>query len=223
MKTMQASTTPSPGPKAKTKKPKPLQRNALERIWEAAIAEFSAHGLKGSSTSSIAKRAGLTQPQLYYYIASKEELYEDLLRTVLEEWAVLFVFDESLHDPAAVLSRYIRKKLEYAFEKPELSRIYTREMLSGSDLLDKHWPKASQSAGTKVKLMEGWMDQGLIRRMDARLLLMNIWAVTQHYADADIQVRAMFKGLGGPSYDQEHIINEVTRLFLGACGLIATP
>lgn len=222
MKTIQASTAPSTGPKAKTKQPKPTQRNALERIWEAAIAEFSAHGLKGTSTGSIAKRAGLTQPQLYYYIASKEDLYEDLLRTVLEEWAVLFVFDESLRDPAAVLSHYIRKKLEYAFDKPELSRIYTRELLSGSDLLDKYWPKASQSASTKVKLLEGWMDQGLIRRMDARLLLMNIWAVTQHYADADIQVRAMFEGLGGPGYDQEHIINEITSLFLGACGLIAT-
>lgn len=223
MKTAQASTIPSPGPETKARKPKMPQRSALERIREAAIAEFSAHGLKGSSTGSIAKRAGLTQPQLYYYIASKEDLYEDLLRTVLEEWAELFVFDESLRDPAAVLSRYIRKKLEYAFEKPELSRIFTREMLSGSDLLDKYWPQAAQSASTKVKLMERWMDEGLMRRMDARLLLMNIWSVTQHYADADIQVRAMFKGLGGPGYDQEHIINEVTNLFLNACGLIGKP
>ena len=41
----------------------------LGAIREAAIAEFSRHGFKGASTKAIAERAGLTKPQLHYYIS----------------------------------------------------------------------------------------------------------------------------------------------------------
>jgi len=53
-------------------------RQSRERIMDAiraaAIAEFSRNGLKGTSTQAIAERAGLTKPQLHYYIKGKEEL-----------------------------------------------------------------------------------------------------------------------------------------------------
>jgi TetR/AcrR family transcriptional regulator len=45
------------------------------RILEAALSEFSAHGLAGGRTDQIASAAGVNKALLYYYFESKEKLY----------------------------------------------------------------------------------------------------------------------------------------------------
>ena len=35
------------------------------------------------------------------------------------------------------------------------------------------------------------MDEGRLNRLPARHLIFSVWALTQHYADFDVQVRAM--------------------------------
>lgn len=44
-------------------------------IHEAAIAEFSTHGIKGASMARIASGAGVSRPALYQYFASKDEIF----------------------------------------------------------------------------------------------------------------------------------------------------
>lgn len=194
---------------------------ALARIREAAITEFALHGLKGASTQDIAERAGMTKAQLHYYILGKEELYEELLQSVLDAWAGLAPFDEQAGDPRTVLSHYIRAKLAFSFAHPELSRIFTREVLSGGPYLQKYWQRASASAHRKVAIIERWIAQGLMPPLDARMLLMHIWTLTQHYADYGPQIALMFGGVGSPSMPHEHIVQEVTRFILRGCGLDA--
>jgi len=48
---------------------------ARTRILEAALKEFSAHGLAGARTEAIAATAGVNKALLYYYFAGKETLY----------------------------------------------------------------------------------------------------------------------------------------------------
>ena len=43
----------------------------------------------------------------------------------------------------------------------------------------------------KAKVIEGWMDTGRLNRTDPYHLIFSIWATTQHYADFDVQVRAV--------------------------------
>ena len=45
------------------------------RILDAALREFSAHGLAGARTETIAAAAGVNKALLYYYFDSKEKLY----------------------------------------------------------------------------------------------------------------------------------------------------
>jgi len=45
------------------------------RILEAALREFSSHGLAGARTDQIAAAAGVNKALLYYYFESKENLY----------------------------------------------------------------------------------------------------------------------------------------------------
>ena len=45
------------------------------RILDAALGEFSTHGLAGARTDRIANSAGVNKALLYYYFESKENLY----------------------------------------------------------------------------------------------------------------------------------------------------
>jgi TetR/AcrR family transcriptional regulator len=57
--------------------PVPTERSTETRgrILDAALREFSVHGLAGARTESIAAAAGVNKALLYYYFDSKEELY----------------------------------------------------------------------------------------------------------------------------------------------------
>ena len=50
----------------------------------------------------------------------------------------------------------------------------------------------------KAKILLTWMEQGRLARTDPYHLIFSIWATTQHYADFDVQVRAVLgKGRNG--------------------------
>src|ERR1700741_651625 len=61
-----------------TQSTQPVSDRAAEtraRILDAALREFSAHGLAGARTEQIASIAGVNKALLYYYFDSKENLY----------------------------------------------------------------------------------------------------------------------------------------------------
>ncbi len=46
-----------------------------DEIIDAAFAEFAAHGLHGTSTDAIARRAGVSQPYLFRLFGTKKDLF----------------------------------------------------------------------------------------------------------------------------------------------------
>jgi TetR/AcrR family transcriptional regulator len=211
-------TKPPTKPKAKTASVRQGREPIMAAIRAAGIAEFSAKGLNGTSTQAIAERAGLTKPQLHYYIAGKEQLYEELLMSVVSDWRG--IFDAGSTDPGKVLADYIRSKVYLAFDKPEVSRIFTREVLDGGRNLERFWPDSRKRTREKVAAINGWIARGLMQPVDAHMLLMGIWAMTQFYADSALQVRQLLKP-GQPNWtpDRDKVAREVTALVLRGCGI----
>ena len=202
--------------------PRPRARQNRERVMAAiraaAIAEFSENGLAGSSTQAIAERAGLTKPQLHYYIEGKEQLYEELLMSVVADWKG--IFDASSGDPARVLGDYIRSKIDLAFDKPEISRLFTREVLDGGHNLEKFWPDSRKNTREKVAVINGWIAKGWMQPVDAHTLLFSIWAMTQFYADSALQVQQLKKpNQPGWTPEREKLVEELTAFVLRGCGI----
>ena len=63
----------------------------------------------------------------------------------------------------------------------------------------------------KSGALRGWMDQGRIARMDPVHLLFSIWALTQHYADFDVQVRAVLGTNHDPFDDAGSFLDHLFR------------
>src|SRR5579859_693176 len=50
-----------------------------EMVLEAAVAEFALHGLAGTSTEDVARRAGISQPYLFRLYPTKKALFLALI------------------------------------------------------------------------------------------------------------------------------------------------
>ena len=61
-----------------------------EAVLEAALVEFSQHGLNGASADEIARRAGISQPYLFRLFGTKKELYVASVERCLSETLAVF-------------------------------------------------------------------------------------------------------------------------------------
>jgi AcrR family transcriptional regulator len=61
-----------------------------EDILLVAMEEFSEHGLDGTSTDTIARKAGISQPYLFRLFGTKKELYLETVRRCMRETLELF-------------------------------------------------------------------------------------------------------------------------------------
>jgi AcrR family transcriptional regulator len=61
-----------------------------EEILLVAMEEFGEHGLHGTSTDTVARKAGVSQPYLFRLFGTKKELYLESVRRCLRETLQLF-------------------------------------------------------------------------------------------------------------------------------------
>jgi TetR/AcrR family transcriptional regulator len=177
-----------------------IQTEKRELILEAALEVFSTHGFRGSTIDQIAEAAGMSKPNLLYYFRRKEDIHEALIQRLLETWlAPLRELDE-VGDPIAELRGYIRRKLEMARDYPRESRLFANEILQGAPrIMPLLEGELKTLVDEKAAIITGWMRAGRIAKTDPRHLIFSIWATTQHYADFDVQVRAVLgPDRGGP-------------------------
>ncbi len=175
-------------PRPKTR----IQQRNSETILEAALDVFSAHGFRGATLDQIAEVAGLSKPNLLYYFPSKEAIHQTLLTRLLDTWLDPLREMDASGEPVAEIMAYVRRKLELSRDYPRESRLFANEILQGAPRMRAAIEgELTDLVAEKASVLRHWMDQGRIARLDPVHLVFSIWALTQHYADFDVQVRAV--------------------------------
>jgi TetR/AcrR family transcriptional regulator len=169
-----------------------IQQKNSETILEAALEVFSTYGFRGATLDQIAEVAGLSKPNLLYYFPSKEAMHQALLTRLLDTWLdPLRDIDEG-GDPVAEILSYVRRKIELSRDFPRESRLFANEILQGAPRMREAIEiDLKRLVDEKASVLIRWMDQGRIARLPPHHLIFSIWALTQHYADFDTQVRAV--------------------------------
>ncbi|WP_170608270.1 TetR family transcriptional regulator C-terminal domain-containing protein [Ruegeria arenilitoris] len=198
----------------KDRAPTRIQKKNRAAILEAALNVFSAHGFRGSTVDQIASEAGLSKPNLLYYFPSKEAIHTALLSGLLETWlAPLNDLDEE-GDPLQEILSYIHRKLQMSRELPRESRLFANELVQGAPRIHNALSNDLKVlVDKKSAVLSKWMDQGKIARVHTHHLIFSIWALTQHYADFDVQVRAIL-GEEDPFEGAEKFIDTLYRKLL---------
>lgn len=169
-----------------------IQQKNRELILNGALEAFSANGLRGATIDQIARAAGLSKPNVLYYFGSKDEIHKALLTTLLEMWLAPMRQIDPDGEPLAEVLRYVQAKLSMSQDYPRESRLFAHEILQGAPhLTEILGGDLRQIVDRTVAVLEGWMDQGLLARVEPRHLIFSIWSMTQHYADFETQVRAV--------------------------------
>ena len=169
-----------------------IQRQKRDLILEAALDMFSTHGFRGATIDQIAEAAGMSKPNLLYYFRSKEDIHVTLMQRLLDTWLAPLRELDDVGDPMSELSSYIRRKLEMARDYPRESRLFANEILQGAPrIMPMLEGELKSLVDQKAAVIKGWMRAGKIVHTDAHHLIFSIWATTQHYADFDVQVRAV--------------------------------
>ena len=175
-----------------------IQQKNSDKILDAALDVFSSKGFRGATLDQIAEVAGLSKPNLLYYFPSKEAIHSALLGNLLNTWLDPLRAMDSNGDPMAEILAYVRRKLEISRDYPRESRLFANEILQGApQMRDTIEGDLTALVTEKTAVLQAWMDQGKIAAMPPVHLIFSIWALTQHYADFDVQVRAVL----GPGHD----------------------
>ena len=192
-----------------------IQMENEERILDAALEEFSAHGFRGATIDRIAEHAGMSKPNLLYYFRRKQDMYEALIARLLETWLEPLKELDASGDPLPELQSYIRRKLEMARDFPRESRLFANEILQGAPRIKRLLESELKPlVDEKVEVLRGWMKDGQINPVDARHLIFSIWSTTQHYADFDTQVQVILGPDRGSEGRFEDAVRYLETLFL---------
>lgn len=102
-----------------------------ERMLEIALREFSAHGFRGVSLTSIAKEAGATPAMIHYYFGNKQGLYEAVLQHALGPiLASLQAATEQPPEDEDLLPRFVHDYMRLLAENPQVPSLIVRDVLS---------------------------------------------------------------------------------------------
>jgi len=102
-----------------------------EKIIDAARKLFSEKGFDGVSMEDIAQASGVRKSLIYYYFPSKEILFEEIWINVIDELEK-DVFSEVDNESSIskAIKRLIKKYVEFAMNKEEISKLIARERLN---------------------------------------------------------------------------------------------
>lgn len=188
---------------ASTKGPTRIQREKTEAILEAALEVFATYGFRGATLDQIAAQAGISKPNILYYFDGKEAIHAELLARLLETWLEPLEQMSDKGDPVEEICAYVARKLAMSRDYPRESRLFANEILQGAPrILDELAGPLRALTDEKAALIQGWIDAGLIKAIDPHHLIFSIWSTTQHYADFDVQVRAVLAGKADKRFDQ---------------------
>jgi TetR/AcrR family transcriptional regulator len=172
--------------------PTRIQARNRQAILNAALEVFSAHGFRGATLDQIAEVAGLSKPNLLYYFASKEAIHVELLSHLLDTWLDPLRELNPKGEPLAELLAYARRKLDLSKDFPRESRLFANEILQGAPrMMEVLEGDLKRLVDEKAAVIGRWQAEGRIAPVPPHHLIFSIWALTQHYADFEVQVRAV--------------------------------
>lgn len=189
-------------------------------ILEAAEQQFSANGYRGTTMQSIADASGLPKANVHYYFQNKANLYAAVLENIVTLWHAALSDVSVDDDPYLAISHFIRAKIEISFAHPQASKLFATEIIQGAPhLMDYLKGYVSKWFYDRITILEGWMEQGKMDRVDPLHFIFMLWSTTQHYADFNTQTLLLMKKDQYEEKDLDEITEFLCQIILKGTGI----
>lgn len=157
------------------KNPPPDRR---QEILDAALHIFAEKGYSATTNADIARAAGVTPAALYYYFASKEELFRAVVtqrRAHLEPTVASFGLEEILAIPPRELFTAMLHGMVTFFSEERtqaILKIVMAEAPRDPSIMEIWQEQVISIVSLIIPYLEHQMEQGIIKRMDPRLFFL---------------------------------------------------
>ena len=190
------------------------------QIMRAAEQVFAEQGYRGATTAAIADRAGLPKANVHYYFGTKEALYRAVLDDILDLWLGELDYITADREPAEALGHFIHAKVMYSKTRPHASRVFANEVIRGARHIREFLEgELRRLVDDKAPVLEAWAAQGKMEPIDPVHFFSIIWAATQHYADFEVQVKALLGREELTDADYDMAAKTITKFVLRGCGI----
>ena len=201
----------------------PRQRDAdrsQRDILDAARNEFAQHGLGGARMDRIAERAAVNKRLIYYYFASKEQLFLAVLERAYED---IRSAEQQLNlaqvEPTEAIRRLIAFTWNYSLEHPEFHTLLNSENLHRARHLKRSTKISAMHSpllATLADVLERGHKSGVFRAgVDAMQLYISIAGLSYFYLGNNHTLSTIFdRPLLGPKARVERL-SHMTDLVLG--------
>ncbi len=189
-----------------------------QQLLAAALDVFSVYGFSGASLDEIAQLAEMHKSNIFYYYENKEALYVEVLTTVMQKWLAPLQMLEAELEPAEAITQYLMQKIEVSRTQPKASKLFALEIIQGAPhILPILKGPLRKLFKRKSKVISNWQEQGkLSDKIDAEVLIINLWGITQNYADFSTQIEMVTgKTLRNRSMYQRTIEHTVHMMLYG--------
>ena len=189
-----------------------------QQLLAAALDVFSVYGFSGASLDEIAQLAEMHKSNIFYYYENKEALYVEVLTTVMQKWLAPLQMLESELEPTEAISQYLMQKIEVSRTQPKASKLFALEIIQGAPhILPILKGPLRKLFKRKSKVIAAWQERGkLSDKIDAEVLIINLWGITQNYADFSTQIEMVTgKTLRNRSMYQRTIEHTVHMILYG--------
>jgi AcrR family transcriptional regulator len=169
--------------------------NTEEKIVEAAKTVFSQKGLNGARMQEIADEAGINKALLHYYFRSKDKLFETIMGHVASKFFPEIISQMKVDIP-------LESKIK-SFSEGYITFIQNNSYLPNFviNLLNQNPEKLVELARLDVlvaklelqKQIDSEADAGLIKRVDAKHLLLSILSLCVFPFIGKPLVKSVFK------------------------------
>ncbi|WP_077524601.1 TetR/AcrR family transcriptional regulator [Metapseudomonas resinovorans] len=166
-----------------------IRERNRQLILDSAAAEFAETGFAATKIQDVAARAAVPKSNVFYYFLSKEDLYCQVLLSVVEpSLEASALLREEDDDPQEALAAFIRAKLRINQDMPRAAKVFASEMLLGAPRLPRHsLEQLNAETRRHILCLQGWMARGLLAPVAVQHLLLTLWASTQAQACFDWQ------------------------------------
>ena len=109
---------------------------------------------------------------------------------ILQVWLEAADTSDDWSDPVPTLTRYINAKMELSRTRPKGSKVWANEIIQGAPMIQNYLESTLRIwMQDRTEQIRSWVEAEKIRPVDSYHLLYMIWAVTQHYADFEHQIK----------------------------------